>query len=217
ESHLRDLAFGRRTLAQLRAEPQAQAGVNPAGAAGAESAQARGADAGTASGQAAAQAGTQGGLHLAGALLGMDPSTHALVRQQLETLATQSFAWQGEAWPGSDLEWEVQRRDARDGEGAQTDSWATRLKLQLHVLGEVQAMLSLAGTQLVLHLASPEGADLMTSHSEVLRDRLLGHGLHLSQLSISQHADDDGRSLQHTDGLTHAGDAATQTDEGPAT
>src|SRR5690606_5031002 len=137
------------------------------------------------------QAGTQRGLPLAGALLGMCPSTHALVRQQLETLATQSFAWQGEAWPGSELDWEVQRREG--GTDQETDGWATRLKLSLPGLGEVQARLSLSGSRLAMHLVSPDGAPLMESHAAALRSRLDAQGLMLEQLSISREPT-EGRS-----------------------
>ncbi|MFA7670477.1 MAG: flagellar hook-length control protein FliK, partial [Burkholderiaceae bacterium] len=208
ESHLRDLVFGRRDAAQLRAEPQAQAGHEASKGAAGDAGQAR-AGTETAAGQnpqaaqqsgQASQAGQQGnaaqhqpatatpqsGTHLAGALSGLDPTTHVLVRQQLETLANQSLAWQGEAWPGADLEWEVQRREPQGGNGEETDSWATRLKLQLPGLGEVQARLSLSGSQLVMHLVSAEGASLMADHTDMLRQRLNLQGLLLSQLTISR-------------------------------
>lgn len=207
ESHLRDLAFGRRDAAQLRGEPQAQAGQQASPSVAGESAQGRpGAEA--ASGQASQQTGQahanqgasaqaaashaasaqagQASAHLAGALLGLDPATHVLVRQQLETLANQSLAWLGEAWPGTDMEWEVQRREPGDGEADQPDTWATRLKLNLPGLGEVQARLSLSGTQLVMHLVSPQGADVMADHTDTLRQRLNLQGLLLSQLTISR-------------------------------
>src|SRR5690606_13991661 len=127
----------------------------------------------------------QAGAQLAGALLSMDPSTHALVRQQLETLANQAFAWQGEAWPGSELEWEVRRREPQ-GEDQETDTWSTRLKLNLPGLGEVVARLSLANNQLVMHLVAPESATVMADHTGLLRERLGLHGLQLSQLTISR-------------------------------
>lgn len=209
ESHLREFAFGQRTLAQVQSEPQAQAGQQ-SGSPAAESTHARGGT-DTASGQpanAASQAsqGSQAAhgaqasqaqasasaqsqaanLHLAGALLGLDPSTHALVRQQLETLANQAFAWQGEPWPGAEMEWEVQRRHPDAHEGEQAENWATRLNLSLPGLGEVQARLSLAGNQLVMHLVSPDGASLMADHTESLRNRLAAQGLQLSHFTISR-------------------------------
>src|SRR5690606_9277704 len=136
EAHLREFAFGQRTLEQLRAEPQAQAGRPTEGAGSQNAHTGRAADgtnqpAGASSGssstqsaatQAQAAQSAQVNPHLSGALLGMDPSTHMLVRQQLEVLANQAFIWQGEAWPGTEMEWEVQRRDPQ-GEAEETENW----------------------------------------------------------------------------------------------
>lgn len=198
ESHLRDFAFGRRTLEQIRGEPQAQAGREatggtqggaPSRSAGEAQANQAGQAHSSSSPQTAAQ-NTPASAQLAGALMGMDPSTHVLVRQQLETLANQTFAWQGEAWPGGDLEWEVRRREPQSGD-EETDNWSTRLKLQLPGLGEVVARLSLSDTQLVMHLAAPESASLMADHTGLLRERLTLHGLQLSQLTISRESEQD--------------------------
>lgn len=201
ESHLREFAFGQRSLEQVRNEPQAQAGREAASSTQGGSAQARGAGEASGNQQQASQAAQQSqaptgaqtaqtSAQLAGALLSMDPSTHALVRQQLETLANQAFAWQGEAWPGGDMEWEVRRRDPQDTTG-ETDNWSTRLKLNLPGLGEVVARLSLSETQLVMHLAAPESASLMADHTGQLRERLNQHGLQLSQLTISRESESD--------------------------
>lgn len=196
ESHLREFAFGARTLEQMRAEPQAQAGREPGGGTVNQAAQSRGgaetaspgvqagSSASASQAQAALQTG-QAGAQLAGALLSMDPSTHALVRQQLETLANQAFAWQGEAWPGGELEWEVRRREPQ-GEGQETDTWSTRLKLNLPGLGEVVARISLADSHLIMHLVAPESAAVMADHTGLLREQLGLHGLQLSQLTISR-------------------------------
>jgi len=191
ESHLRDFAFGRRTLAQMRGEPQAQAGRETPGGTASDSARARAGGDGTASSGSQASQTAQTNPHLAGALLGLDPSTHALVRQQLETLANQAFVWQGEAWPESKLKWEVHRRGSEDEHDGSTDNWATRLKLNLPGLGEIQARLSLSGSQLIMHLAAPDGASLMADHTGMLRERLNQQGLRLSQLTISRESIDD--------------------------
>lgn len=197
ESHLRELAFGQRTAEQLRSEPQAQAGREAASNAGTGNTTRADADASrlAQSGQMnqpasaatqAAQSGanTQASAQLAGALLGLDPSTHMLVRQQLEALANQAFAWQGEAWPGGEMEWEVQRREPQGG-GEEAESWSTRLRLNLPGLGEVSARLSLSNSRLVMHLAAPDSAKLIADHTALLHERLSAHGLQLNQLTIS--------------------------------
>ena len=213
ESHLANLAFGKQSLAQLMLEPQAQAGRAPsnaqapapaptaageqAGARAAENATpnaaaVRAGDAGAGQpGGAAAQAST----HHASALLasGMDPQTHLLVRQQLEVLANQTFAWRGEAWPDAPMEWEIGRRPAQDGDASpQTEHWATRINIHLPALGQVRAQLTLAGQQLVMHLVAPDSADLLGKHTEALRGRYSAQGLQLSQLSIASEETNPG-------------------------
>jgi hypothetical protein len=116
----------------------------------------------------------------------MDPQTHLLVRQQLEVLANQTFAWRGEAWPDAPMEWEISRRDAQeDGESPRTEHWATRINIHLPALGQVRAQLTLAGQQLVMHLVAPDSAELLGQHTESLRGRYSAQGLQLSQLSIA--------------------------------
>src|SRR3546814_9262536 len=84
------------------------------------------------------------------------------------------------------MEWEIGRRDAQDdGASPQTEHWATRINVHLPALGQVQARLTLAGQQLVMHLVAPDSADLLGQHAEALRGRFSAQGLHLGQLSIA--------------------------------
>ncbi|QAA92953.1 flagellar hook-length control protein FliK [Pollutimonas thiosulfatoxidans] len=168
-----------------------QAAPASAEAASAASTSGRGAEAlGSQTGNAAAPASP--GANPNTVIPGLDPQAHVLVRQQLEVLANQTFGWRGEAWPGAPIEWEVGRREPQDGEAADaTDHWATRLTLNLPGLGQVQARLNLAGKQLVMHLVSPQSADLLDTHAEALRSRYSAQGLQLSQLSIVSEEDRD--------------------------
>ncbi|CAM5215980.1 hypothetical protein CDEF62S_04900 [Castellaniella defragrans] len=120
-------------------------------------------------------------------LPGVAPETHLLVRQQLEALANQSLIWQGNAWPGAPMRWEVRHRDARDADPRDFDDshWATQLNLSLPRLGDVQARLSLSGNQLVMRLTAPQSAPQLSSDLESLRARLLARGLRASQLSVA--------------------------------
>jgi len=189
ESHLSDLAFGKRSIEQLRAEPQAQlaraasagdpaspARTSPGTAAPSSSADTAGATGGQAPGSA--------GPHApAPAPAGIHPDAVPLVRQQLDILANQALAWQGEAWPGTQMEWEV-RRDAPEGAAQATAHWATRLKLDLPRLGLVEARLNLAGDQLVMQLVAPRSASEIHGAAQALRDSLQRAGLTLSHLSV---------------------------------
>lgn len=168
------------------------------------------ADAGNAAGQTAqsnqagAASGGQAGAPSTPAppIPGLDPQAHLLVRQQLEVLANQTFAWQGEAWPGAEMDWEIQRRPQDDGDDTGTEHWSTRLKLSLPALGEVHARLTLAGDQLVMRLAAPDSAPRLDGAIEQLRSRLLAHGLQASQIAVVEREDihDEGPRTAAHDG-----------------
>ncbi|WP_345798230.1 flagellar hook-length control protein FliK [Castellaniella sp. MT123] len=211
ESHLTQLATGRTQVQELHQEPQGRLASQaappgmpePAGNGGQpatlaaiiQQAQAATAvttqDPGTQA-PAPAQQGATGQTHAgqppagSATVPGIDPQAQFLVRQQLEVLANQSFVWQGEAWPGADMRWEVQRRLPGDEHTPDTtlEHWSTRLTLRLPTLGEVQARLSLSGDQLVMRLTAPRSADRLSEAIEPLRSRLLAQGLQASQLSV---------------------------------
>ncbi|WP_276809336.1 flagellar hook-length control protein FliK [Castellaniella defragrans] len=148
-------------------------------------------------GPEAAQAHTAAGQTHTAPVPGIDPQAQLLVRQQLEVLANQAFVWQGEAWPGAGMQWEVRRRPQdedgeRDFEG---DHWSTRLNLHLPSLGDVEARLSLSGDQLVMRLTAPQSAERLGQAIEPLRARLLAHGLQASQLSVQARDGDPDTSM----------------------
>ncbi len=200
ESHLRELASGARTAAQLKLEPQGQLRAPATPAQAGSMAHAAAAHAGssppvqhgvptpdnmpaearshppTATGQA--------GQSPASVLPGLHPDTHLVVRQQLETLATQAFNWHGEAWPDAPLDWEISRRDEHGASDETGTHWATRLCLSLPVLGEIEARLSLHGSQVVMRLVAPQSAQTLKQHDPALRAAFQESGLTLSQLSI---------------------------------
>lgn len=217
ESHLNNLAFGKQSVSQLQQEPQAQAGRgSPEPAATIQGknagAAAPAANSNTPANSAAipahannASVATQGqrnetafvGQNTAAPapgsapVPGLDPQTHLLVRQQLEVLANQTFAWRGEAWPEAPMEWEVSRREpSREDTDLplEVDHWATRITIQLPVLGNVQARLTLAGQQVLMQLIAPESSTLLSEHTEALRNRFSAMGMQLSQLSVARDA-----------------------------
>ncbi|MHA3902308.1 flagellar hook-length control protein FliK [Castellaniella sp. WN] len=199
ESHLAQLATGKTTPQDLRQEPQGRIPPRPAASGGATQnpqqaapAPAPGAPATTGgAGPETAQTHAAAGQTHAASVPGIDPQAQLLVRQQLEVLANQAFIWQGEAWPGADMQWEVRRRP-QDDEGDrdfQEEHWSTRLNLHLPTLGNVQARLSLSGDQLVMRLTAPQSAERLGQAIEPLRARLLAQGLQASQLSVQTRDD----------------------------
>lgn len=202
ESHLRELAFGGRTAAQLKLEPQGQLGrpSSPTTAQTATSASNTAPQAATTSAEPAStdarSAGPSGpsssatsqtamaSSSSASTLAGLHPETNLMVRQQLEVLANQVFVWRGEAWPDTQMEWEVARRNEQDLPDEDGTHWATRLRVSLPQLGEVEARLSLHDKEIVMHLVAPQSAQTLMQHGQDLRSDFQQAGLTLSRLSI---------------------------------
>ena len=226
ESHLNNLAYGKHSLTQLRQEPQAQLARGPEGAAQGSSPTPAAstntsnspahvpataetlATAQSQRGEAPASHATANTATTAGSsntntpvpVPGLDPQTHQIVRQQLEVLANQTFAWRGEAWPDAPMEWEINRREpSRDDTllSAETEHWATRINIQLPMLGNVQARLTLAGQQVVMQLIAPESSTLLKEHAEALRERYSAIGMQLSQIAVADNAWDAAASIVH--------------------
>ncbi|PLC47986.1 flagellar hook-length control protein FliK [Pollutimonas subterranea] len=226
ESHLNNLAYGKHSLTQLRQEPQAQVARGPEGAApgnspttaaptsnanapahlpaAAETLAAPQSQRGEApASHTTTNTGSTIGSSNTGTPLpvpGLDPQTHQIVRQQLEVLANQTFAWRGEAWPDAPMEWEINRREpSRDDTllSPEAEHWATRINIQLPVLGNVQARLTLAGQQVVMQLIAPESSTLLKEHAEALRERYSAIGMQLSQIAVADNAWDAAASIVH--------------------
>lgn len=199
ESHLRELAFGGRTAAQLKLEPQGQLGrpdaqtpaqTGPATQSGTPQGAAQSTDGSPAETRNASASGTTTGQAATAqaappsSLTGLHPETQLIVRQQLEVLASQVFGWRGEAWPEAQMEWEISRRNEQDIPDEAGSHWATRLRLTLPALGEVEARLSLHDQQVVMQLVAPQSADTLMQHDQALRSGFQEAGLTLSGLSI---------------------------------
>jgi len=164
EAHLAQLALGQRSAASLQAEPQAGAH---------------------------APAATRD--HPAPSSPDVALSTQHLVRQQLEVLAHQTFVWQGQAWPGADMDWDIERHSPAktfDDTADALEHWTSRLTLDLPVLGQVHAHLTLTGQQVVIDLHAPDAAPHLQQHADALRQRLSADGLNLNRLFITAQADD---------------------------
>ncbi|MDP2881470.1 MAG: flagellar hook-length control protein FliK [Azonexus sp.] len=112
-----------------------------------------------------------------------------LVQQQLNGLATQSFVWQGQVWPGQPMWWEIsgdpESQPSPDGE--QPNQWQTRLKLDLPALGGIDVTLRLgAGGALAVSVRAenPASETNLRNSTQPLREQLAAAGLTLTQLHI---------------------------------
>lgn len=120
-----------------------------------------------------------------------------LVRQQLESMASNTYIWQGQIWPGQEMRWELVEEDghndaqADDGEPAST--WKTRLHLELPKLGIVDARIGLQGDQLNLHLlaATPDTREQLRNHGAQLAGQMEAAGLKLGGFMVDRNGPAD--------------------------
>lgn len=112
-----------------------------------------------------------------------------IVQQQLDGLANQNFAWQGQVWPGQQMRWEIGENleDARSSSSEEIQHWQTRLKLSLPVLGDIDVTLNLkAGGEVRASVTSDSAASEARLRDEAmqLRKQLDAAGLNLTELSV---------------------------------
>lgn len=179
ESHQAQWLEGARTTAQLMQEPQNQ---NPA--AGSQTSSNQAATTSSMQGQRAAaqSAGNQ--------LPNIPQHLQPLVQQQLNALETGHLLWQGQVWPGQDMQWEIHEETPHPGAAMENErQWVTQLHLDLPNLGEVTAMLRFnsAGISLTLDAASNETRALLGSFSSQLTASLSDAGIPVASTLVTQH------------------------------
>jgi len=113
-----------------------------------------------------------------------------IVQQQLDALATQNYAWQGQIWPGQKLWWEIsdnpnEQRSANDE--AAGGRWQTRLKLSLPSLGGIDTVLRLlpgGKVDISMTTDSPSGETRLRENVASLQEHLKSAGIDLTQFNI---------------------------------
>jgi hypothetical protein len=138
------------------------------------------------------QARLAGGGHAmatAAGLTNMPEEAARLAGRQLLMLEGAPFFWQGFAWPGQWLEWQVQERPSGETDGETEDNtWATELRLTLPRLGGVTARLSLAGERLTVGLSATEMStqEAMRAALPALEKALQAAGLKPAGIGVGQ-------------------------------
>ena len=119
------------------------------------------------------------------------PDAVGLVREQLDLLASAAFRWNGEAWPGARLDWEIAEQrdeghDSADGNPVQR-TWDTRLTLALPRLGDIEVRLSLAGADLRARMIARDDSAraLLQKDGDKLRQRFADAGMQLAAFDIA--------------------------------
>jgi hypothetical protein len=121
-----------------------------------------------------------------------DPATATFISGQLSVQEHASVAWQGQVWPGQQMECTISKEPPRQqsgGEPAQAP-WRSTLQLRFALLGEVGASLVLHEGRLHVQLDAP-GEDvrqLLRLHAPKFGEALEAAGIALSGLGIDTRA-----------------------------
>jgi hypothetical protein len=172
ESHVTEWVKGERTLPDLMREPQMQRMLQ--------------------SGESAARA----------AASGPDLTSAQLINQQLHTQEQGRVQWNGQAWPGQPMQWDI-RREQRDGrkddgkggaDGEPEQIWRSGVKFRFPMLGAVSAAVTLVGGQVHIQVQADSGdtADTLRAYASRLEQAMEAAGAPLSSLTIAQGERDDG-------------------------
>lgn len=118
----------------------------------------------------------------------------ALMAQQLSILENQRLAWQGEVWPGQQMEWDIyQRQDAREHNPSTSPisqdelPIASELTLHLPHLGKVKATLYLANGHMRINIQAheQEALSLLKQDSPSLISAMQKNGQALDALTVA--------------------------------
>lgn len=118
-----------------------------------------------------------------------------LVQQQVQLLENHPLVWQGQAWPGQPLQWQLQLENEKDAVRPELEAqqvWQTRLDLDLPRLGAIGVSATLRAGQFSLRFeaGSTNTVALLRSSLSQLADRFELAGLHLAMTQVHHHVDE---------------------------
>jgi len=118
------------------------------------------------------------------------PLAAPIVHQQLEALDTRQIVWQGQVWPGQNMDWRIEEDDARQAEAYEDEAprWRTRLHLDLPGLGGVTARLAIDHNGVRVEMLAERGdsASLLRGEVAQLADSMEASGLKVAGLAVKQ-------------------------------
>lgn len=114
-----------------------------------------------------------------------------IVRQQIDLIENKPIVWQGQAWPGQALNWELELENERnpDAEDApNSQQWQTRLQLDLPKLGALDVVTQLQQGQFKLRFSAENQAtlQLLREQQPELMRRFEAAGLQLISSQVSE-------------------------------
>lgn len=112
-----------------------------------------------------------------------------LVRQQVDLLEQRPLIWQGNAWPGQPLKWELELQNEQESTAelsAEQRQWQTKLDLNLPKLGELGVVATMVQGQFSLRFnaVDEKTVDLLKQHQPDLLQRFAAAGLNLVQSQV---------------------------------
>jgi len=124
---------------------------------------------------------------------GPDLTPAQMVNQQLHTQEQGRVQWNGEAWPGQQMQWEV-KREQRDGsrqqqaDDGQEQVWRSGVRFRLPMLGKVAATVTMVGDQVHVQLQTDtdDAADALRAYASQFEAAMAAAGGLLSSLAITQ-------------------------------
>ncbi|SMC23468.1 hook-length control protein FliK [Andreprevotia lacus DSM 23236] len=189
ESHQVEWAGGQRPLQALLREPQNQPAQASAAQQPVANPAAADADTPLMTDRAQLQSAALSSLAVQG---GDDrPPIQSLVQQQLNALEQKPLVWQGQAWPGQPMRWQLQtqdggERDANSPDDAEAMRWQSRLDLHLPSLGNVSISTDLFQGRFSLRFQTdtPEAAQRLQAGQQQLGQQFVAAGLTLAAVPV---------------------------------
>lgn len=123
---------------------------------------------------------------------GPDLTPAQMVNQQLHTQEQGRVQWNGEAWPGQQMQWEV-KREQRDGsrqqqaDDGQEQVWRSGVRFRLPMLGKVAATVTMVGDQVHVQLQTDtdDAAATLRAYAGQFEAAMAAAGGLLSSLAIT--------------------------------
>lgn len=121
----------------------------------------------------------------------------SLMAQQLAVLEHQHIAWQGEVWPGQQMDWDIYQtpkdQDSSKGEVSKPEDKAIASELTLHLphLGKVTAKISISDGRMRIHLAADQAHTLhtMSEQRQALFSAMMKNGQQLDAFTLAHTAE----------------------------
>ncbi len=113
-----------------------------------------------------------------------------IVRQQVDLLEQRPLVWQGNAWPGQPLTWELELQNEQETAAelsAEQRQWQTKLELTLPKLGELGVVATMVQGQFSLRFNAVDEntAALIKRHQTDLMQRFEAAGLTLVKAQVA--------------------------------